>query len=93
MSNNLRSLEKRLRSFIKRSKEIKYTKSLLFTFLIIKKIVLQNIQPCWIKIILMIFFKWQIKIMIEFPDNHSDFTFRTEKGIHSKSYVHLSLIK
>ena len=33
MSNNLRSLEKRLRSFIKRSKEIKYTKSLLFTFL------------------------------------------------------------
>ena len=49
MSNNLRSLEKRLRSFIKRSKEIKYTKSLLFTFLIIKKIVLQNIQPDWIK--------------------------------------------
>ena len=29
MSNNLRSLEKRLRSFIKRSKEIKYTKSVL----------------------------------------------------------------
>ena len=31
--------------------------------------------------------------MIEFPDNHPDFTFRTEKGIHSKSYVHLPLIK
>ena len=31
--------------------------------------------------------------MIEFPNNHSDFTFRTEKGIHSKSYVHLPLIK
>ena len=31
--------------------------------------------------------------MVEFPYNHPDFTFRTEKGIHSKSYVHLSLIK
>jgi len=60
---------------------------------IIREIVLQNIQPCWIKRILMILFKWRIKIMIEFPDNHPDFTFRTEKGIHSKSYVHLSLIK
>jgi len=60
MSNNLRSLEKRLRSFIKRSKEIKYTKSLLFTFLIIKKIVLQNIQSYWIKKILIIRFKWWI---------------------------------
>ena len=62
-------------------------------FIVIKKMVLQNIQPCWIKRILMILFKWRIKIMIEFPDNHPDFTFRTEKGIHSKSYVHLFLIK
>ena len=33
MSNNLRNIEKNLRSFIKRCKEITYTKSLLFTFL------------------------------------------------------------
>ena len=31
--------------------------------------------------------------MVEFPYNHPNFAFWTEKGIHSKSYVHLSLIK
>ena len=33
MSNNLRNIEKNLRAFIKRCKEITYTKGLLFTFL------------------------------------------------------------
>ena len=33
MNNNLRNIEKNLRSFIKRCKEITYTKGLLFTFL------------------------------------------------------------
>lgn len=33
MNNNLRNIEKNLRAFIKRCKEITYTKGLLFTFL------------------------------------------------------------
>ena len=62
-------------------------------FIVIKKIVLQNIQPGWIEKILIILFKWRIKIMIEFPDNHLNFAFWTVKRIYSKSYVHLPLIK
>ena len=33
MSNELRNIEKALRSFIKRCKDLKYTKELLFSFL------------------------------------------------------------
>ena len=34
MSNELRNIEKALRAFVKRCKDLKYTKKLLFSFLI-----------------------------------------------------------
>ena len=58
-----------------------------------KKYVRQNIQHSWIKKILIIFSERWIPVMIKFPYNHFDLACWAIKGIHSESYVHLSLIK
>lgn len=59
----------------------------------IKKYVWQNIQPSWIKKILMISSGSWIPVMIKFPYNHFNFAHWTAKRIHPESPVHLPLIK